>query len=735
MNLLIEIKDPTPESPEHKPSQQAPVPSPTPSISTAPPAKTRPSPQLHNESAFQQNATCSVPAQLTPQMSPPSSTPSAVPAVLVPSLPAKAERTEYESFPEVDAKIEASGGSLSQKRKREEYEDKRTTISFNVDQREKADAVVQALFDEAENLCEAEDVIQAADSGDVPSAAAHCFSLENIEDAIVPVLLPHEQYKMESAIQKVLSAGRIQNLPVEIIARVQKMFGNVVALASTTGLSAGSDWVDSDIEEWSRRIDSVQQGLQASRILLKVMAACAEEKQLQSEGLVKNVLDLFRHVLDMCLIPVVEARPTGPQSSSFAIYIKQRKDLALLVRALSRLLKVLGEFLSKVDVDESAITAVEALTQNLVFAENAPSEKDSVVGIKTFEDLRRAAMDVVARVFASYPAQRSAIITDILTSLGKLPVSRQNARHFKMADGKPIQLVSALIMQLVQTSASTSSTVAKTKNTNAKAGEGNKGSSHSSDEDSEDEEPLQLQLQRAAMRNQDDVFDDGDAEAAVQALRSVAHSKYESALANAQIVVQYLVHRGMTATKSGDQPYRNLLDIFTEDFMSVLGSSDWPAADLLLQVLLQNLLAIMKKNSTVPAQNMALDLMGLLGSGIFNLEDHIRNTQRGLDAAQSEMASSLANITDEILDENVNDLDVFSFDGPFRVALEYLQSKGVGDAQLRSARGFQIIHWAESVIAAYDRAKTIEDRNLDEFKPLTVNLRKMIRDPQWLEAE
>ena len=644
----------------------------------------------------------------------------------------QSHRTEYESFPEVDAQIEASGGALSKKRRRDGHENDVGAIVFNSDEREKADAAVQALVDELESACEAENAVQVADFGNVPLSAAHFFSLENVEDATLPVFLPHEQYKLESAIQKVISAGRLQNVPVELLVRVQKMFGNVVASANSAGLSVGNDWTDSDLDEWSQRIESVQHGMQASRTLMRVMAGCSEEKQLQSEGLTKSVIDLFRHALDTCVIPMVEARPTGPTSDSFVTYMKQRKELALLVKALSRVLKALGEFLSKVDVDESAVTAVEAFTQTLIFAENASSEKDSIVGIKTFEDLRRAAMDVVARVFASYPAQRSAIITDILTSLGKLPVSRQNARQFKMPDSKPIQLVSALIMQLVQTSASISPTTVRTKK-NLEAKEGNNESAESSDEESEDEGPLLLQLQNSATEDHNDA--DVNVETAIEALRGAAHSRYESALANTQIVVQYLVHRGMTATKSGDQPYRNLLDIFTEDFMSVLGSPDWPAADLLLQVLLQNLLVITNKNSSVPAQNMALDLMGSLGSGIFILEDHIRSAHRGLDVGQSEVASSLSHIAEEILDENVNDLDVFSFDGPFRVSLEHLQSKGLGDAQVKSAWGFQIVQWAESVLIAFDRARSTEGRNLDGFKALAVKLKKMIRDPQWLETE
>lgn len=51
-------------------------------------------------------------------------------------------------------------------------------------------------------------------------------------------------------------------------------------------------------------------------------------------------------------------------------------------------------------------------------------------------------------------------------------------------------------------------------------------------------------------------------------------------------LVQFLVQRAMRSTKTGDAPYRQLMDIFTEDFLAVLQSPEWPGADLLLQQIL-----------------------------------------------------------------------------------------------------------------------------------------------------
>lgn len=61
----------------------------------------------------------------------------------------------------------------------------------------------------------------------------------------------------------------------------------------------------------------------------------------------------------------------------------------------------------------------------------------------------------------------------------------------------------------------------------------------------------------------------------------------EIAIKNASHVVNYLIGRAIGTTKTGDAPYRVLLDIFVEDFISVLGLPEWPGAELVLQQVLK----------------------------------------------------------------------------------------------------------------------------------------------------
>ena len=57
------------------------------------------------------------------------------------------------------------------------------------------------------------------------------------------------------------------------------------------------------------------------------------------------------------------------------------------------------------------------------------------------------------QIFAHHESQRSWIIEEILSSLIKLYSANQKAGQFRLRDGRSIRTVSALLMQLVQTSA------------------------------------------------------------------------------------------------------------------------------------------------------------------------------------------------------------------------------------------------------------------------------------------
>src|SRR5690606_14232146 len=124
-----------------------------------------------------------------------------------------------------------------------------------------------------------------------------------------------------------------------------------------------------------------------------------------------------------------------------------------LAHQTKKILALFANFLSRIEVAEGTITAMEFLATKVIFAESAHNDRESALWLQKYEAVRRGAMDVLAKIFSKYQDQRAFILDEILVSLEKLPSTRQSARQFKLIDGKNIQLLSALVMQLVQTTA------------------------------------------------------------------------------------------------------------------------------------------------------------------------------------------------------------------------------------------------------------------------------------------
>ncbi|KAK8231801.1 hypothetical protein HDK77DRAFT_453617 [Phyllosticta capitalensis] len=643
------------------------------------------------------------------------------PSVMIPAFPASSQREDYQYHPDADAKALAGDTGLSKKRKREEDEEDGEALAFVRDQKAKADAAAHHLNALIGDVFEAEDQLQPDSSGNFSTNASNFF-MRSYGDSDLPFLSSQTQKRLDNAMHKVISGKTFGKIPVDSLSRLQKLCEGAVGAVGGLSLRLGDDWSENDIEEWVGRLEKAEHGLQSARVLLRIMTAGREEKQLYSEDLLSNVLEALKHVLETCLIPVIETRNSDSTSDSFKIYTAQKAPLSSLLQMAGKVLRLLSELITKTDVSESAITSVEFLSSTLIFVENAHIEKESALGIQKCESIRRVAMDVLAKIFARYPDQRTFIFDEILTSLEKLPVTRQSARQFRLADGKPIQLVSALLMRLIQTSATP--TIRDTHK--------NIQGLRVDDEMDEDASP-------AAPRSppeQSGVIDMAEAaemeyDESVRELGSVMNPLFDNAYNSTRYLVNFMVQRAMKATKTGDQPYRNLLDIFTEDFLSVLGHPDWPAAELLLRVLLSHMIGLAESDkSTAPAKTMALDIMGLLGSGISDLQLHVKSAIKSIDKSESDLARKLVQLAEDVLDGKTDEPDLLDFDGPYRAVLEYLDLKKANDPQLQSAQGYHATQWAKELHALLDR-----DQEESMRPELAIQVRNIVSDPNWLQQE
>ncbi|KAK1064991.1 Sister chromatid cohesion protein 2 [Friedmanniomyces endolithicus] len=652
-------------------------------------------------------------------------------AVVVSNSLTPAQRAEYQYISETDHPLGVQGATPSRTHGGAFLNAQR---SVSVDQKQKGDLAVQSLQALLSDIFDAEDRVQSEGPGAAFAETHALLMTRETEDGVRLVLQSPVQVRLDSGVQKVVSNARLESIDTESLMRTQKLCENAVLELETMSLQVGEEWSEQDAEEWVQRIALAESGITSARTLMRIMGAGAHIKELQSEDYLRAVLSALRSVLETCIVPVVEDRASkyekirgvkeeAPSNPSFVTASLHQVQLRTLMHATTKTLRVLGEFLAMSELDESSLSSIESCCTLLIFTENASAERDSVLGIQNFETTRRCAMDVLAKDFAKYTLQRQSIFDALLMSLDKLPAAKLSARQYRLPDSKPIQLVSALLMRLVQTSATHAgeSTMGESK-ANEKDERDASDQSESSDEADDDEDDSKVSAKKQKHGRTGDLL-------------SLVRPLHDAAQSNASYIVKVLLHRAASSSKSSDEPYRKLIDIFTEDFLNVLPSSDWPSAEMLLRTLVLCLISMVEgTKSTSSVCTLGLELLGTIAAGILNLQSTARSTARSLDLDECERSRHLADLVEQLEAGDVDKSLLVAFDGPYRSVVEYLQSRDLGDAQLRSAHGYHIMQWASLLCGGREGSIDSDSGGTPKAsKDLQSNLGHMLLDLQWLE--
>ncbi|MCJ1358208.1 MAG: Sister chromatid cohesion protein 2 [Icmadophila ericetorum] len=716
----------------------------TPKKQKFPPTPTTPKYITHNETTFTQNAKVpaidelqsSLPAINSVQAPQPiangtvadSRPPPLKPIVVILPLPTHSP-SQYKIFPDVEP-IAIPSPSIPRKRKREESEkfNGKPSIVVQIKDPKSSSSAALRLLQEILN-----DVFEVETNGELDGSTSleENFLVYNSSDQRVLLLTNTAHAKIDAALQKVISLGRLHDTPSEQLCRLQKLCEKTLTSTEDLNIRVDSAQETEDVSKWLEDLEVTELSLRASRTALRVMTAGREEKQIYPEELLQKILDLLSKVMDHCIVPVVESRKAGSSSDTFDFASRHKKIIARILYAAGKVTHLLADLLVQVEQTESTINAIEFFVARMLFIENAYSEKDSVLDPHKFEAFRRTALDVLAEIFSRYSEQRSFIITEILSSLQKLPVTRQQARQFKLGDGKAIQLVSALIMRLVQTSGKRlNSKVAKKRSNDGEEGQDSSradsddAAEEEEDEDS-DESSVNSSIRKRPKRRLAGVSPNQPSE---------LESLYVSASRAAQQVVNFLVARASTASKSGDQPHRNLLDIFVEDLIAVLGFPEWPAAELLLRALVAQFRGIIQNDkSTAPAKTMALELYGLMGSAIVDMTDTARHLAKSLETDDSNFGGYLLQMTDDFIEGDLENGATLTWKGPYCAVIESLHLRSGEDRQVASAEGFLLTQWSRAVLSD---TEDVPERNVSQPDPVvTAKLSQVLSVGKWLGVE
>ncbi|KAH7328333.1 sister chromatid cohesion protein Mis4 [Stachybotrys elegans] len=602
--------------------------------------------------------------------------------------------------------------------------DSQDMIGQSLDQRQRADAALDSLEKLLRSIFSAVGCVLVGDSG-----YEHVVTLNNDQEPVVTAAI-HQ--KLHSSIQKVIALGRYDSVSLEDLVQVMKLGENTLKQVDAFDIRVDEGWDEAAFQSWVQQLPEVDTALKAARTCLRLLSGGREDKQLYSEAMIHKCVNLFKNVTEDIIIPIVELRNTGSSADVFKMFLKQKKEVSATFSCCQKLFSLLADLVTKVELSETAITTLEYTASKLIFVENAYFEKDSAIGVQKFDGIRSVAMDMLCQVFLIKPEQRQGIIDDILTSLEKLPVGKQSSRQFKLSEGGSIQPVSALIMRLVQASSG------RVDQSNER---GRTALLRNLDgDDAEDEEEIVDQTRprtHATSSITNEYLAEQQHSVAIQDLETVVAPLTDATGRNASYVINFIVKRAIRSTKSGDTPYRNLLDLFVEDFTTCLESPDWPSAELLLRLLMLMMVQLFEAGKTAaPTKNMALELLGSMSAAISRLRSHVKKISSLHEGSSSdELFSYLSDLANLVLEQKAQPELIFAWSGPFRTVIEHLQTRSSDDPHLASAISFLMTDWGSRVYTTYDLPQDNDLERDMEFGRMAYRLRMMVEDHKWLSSE
>lgn len=677
----------------------------TPARPAATPSQTRtpslPQVETPNGTAHAQNGHLPFPSSALSSVS--NSTPGRPgPAVVLKSISGR--REEYQRY-DVDATP-----SLSEKRKEP------TDVglaALKPHEREIADRKIEELRDLVASLTDDKDDLEGSDS----------FRTVSTLDADFTVMRSRAMDNLSDKMSNIINLGRFSALPVDMVMDIQSLLQPGVTSATKNDLFKQAE----ETAEWSDSIKAAKFALKAAKMILDTMIEGRDDYRMRREEMIDTIIDLIKFIKDACIVPVLQARRSGSTEDVFIAATGQKKELQTVLRLCGSVMSRCAMLIGKYNLSDRALNGLEYLSLELVMEQNSDSEKDSIFTIQKFEQFRQKAVDVLAEIFARHAEQQNSILNGVLSNLEKLPDKKASARQFKSARDVPIMTISALFMRFVQVAATNRESQTKTA--------ASKNNENSSDEDASDYDPETSSTKKRKKRNNTPA--------------QTAQLLFKRAKTIAYTIAAFLVDRASNVSKTSDKPFRNLLDLFIEDFCNVLGSPEWPGAELLLEQVMRKMNALLQAEqsakTTVNDKDMALSVMSRIGCGILDFKHRLKKLKREkLDVSQSDISSKLDRLLDEAMSDNAkegaNDLDLLAFDGPYRMVIESLPDyldlhSSQDDPRLQSVSGCHVTLWLAAFLRAFSTDADDADSRPLAIAQLHERLDLMIMDHKWLSQK
>lgn len=292
----------------------------------------------------------------------------------------------------------------------------------------------------------------------------------------------------------------------------------------------------------------------------------------------------------------------------------------------------------------------------------------STVGVSPFfvenvSELQLASLKLVTTIFTKYEQHRRLLLEDILASIARIPSSKHNLRSYQLGSDQHIQMLTALVLQLVQCVVLLPNDICKT--------------------------------------NERDKIADGLSETSKKTIDKdvLIIAKYEAACSVGGTFLTSFLNK--CRIKNEEVDFRPLFENFVHDLLTTVNKPEWPATELLLSLLGTMLVKYMSDKSMEMSVRVAsLEYLGLVAARL--RRDAVTSRAklstmdgiiRDIRAEEEKDGNNTENMTSG-LDEDEERTEFLQ-----RVLLDYLAVNGQKDQAWNCARHFYITQWYRDMIA------------------------------------
>jgi cohesin loading factor subunit SCC2 len=420
-------------------------------------------------------------------------------------------------------------------------------------------------------------------------------------------------------------------------------------------IAAGPDLPDDEIAD--DNLEKVLNAIEASLLICNIYTS-KDTKFLQEDNvdaIIKFVQFQLRETLFPSYDPVytIETKKKVEKKKKSQTY--QQKGISQLYTKVVELSKLFVRLFNKFHFVDTIIIHASALGVEPFFVDN-------------IETLQFVCLDLVTSIFQNekYKHHRHNILNDILSSVDRLPHSKRNLRPYKLTNnGGNIQMMTALVLQLIQCAVILPDELCDEDKSNRKKSSGENASG----------KPI----------HEKDLF---------------IWEKYETATS----IGGHFLQTFLTKCKSRniETDFRPLFENFIHDLLTTVNKPEWPASELLLSLLGRLLINYMSdKNIEQSIRVVSLEYLGIVAARLRKDTVESRCKVRTMDELIKCIKEEQEKEGDDEEDQSLFEIDKEEERSEFlqRILLDYLTLNSQEENPVwNHARHFYMCQWYRDIM-------------------------------------